>query len=326
MECDPRIFIVKVKHIETTNCFNNRSLSSYIKSVAFGCGFDEVGICTLSEMTEDTKFLRTWLDKGMNAEMRFLEKNIDIRNKPNLLFPEAKSIIVFLVNYYSEDKFKQNKYTVSKYAYGADYHSIIKSKLNNMLNILKENMPELSAKCFVDTAPIFERSMAVKAGLGFIGKNKCLINRKLGSFCFIGVMITNLELQPDVIKMISCEDCSLCIDSCPTGALSDYGLDARKCISYHTVENKSKIPNSVAIKMTNQIFGCDICQDVCPHNRNLTKHMHEEFEILSQIENISDISIDDTDSKFKTDYTKTSLMRAGREKILDNMKIINNNQ
>ncbi len=312
------------EHIKTISPEN--SISKNIINTALNSGFDDCGICKAEFLEEDKKYYLNWLKQNFHADMSFLENYLETRFNPELLFPEAKSVVVVLKNYYTQSGLNDKNLFISKYALGKDYHAIIKSQLKNVLNSIRNTYPEINGRVYVDTAPVFERSNAVKAGLGFTGNNKCLINPRLGSFVFIGELVLDTELDYNKAYTDSCKDCKLCIKACPTGALSKKGLDANKCISYHTIENRNKIPQKIQIKITNQIFGCDICQNVCPYNSNLKEHNEPDFMINKEIQEISLEKLENiTDTDFENKLKDTVLLRAGRKKLIDNIKIVMKN-
>jgi len=319
----PKTYTATAEHTEMTRSDNQKEITSKIKLMAQNNGFDAVGICKAENMDEDWSIFNRWLKEGRHSVMTYLKKHSNLRKNPSNLFDKAKSVIVVIKNYNCEDSFSEEKYSVAKYAYGKDYHLIIKKKLKSLLNEIKQIYPQSQGRYFTDTAPLLERSLAVRAGLGFIGKNTCLINKDIGSYCFIGVVLLDLELNSDSKISGDCESCDLCITSCPTGALSTKGLDARLCISCHTIENKNPVPDEIASKIKNQIFGCDICQNVCPYNRDKKYHSETEFEILKQIKNLNPKRLQEmSDDEFKTLFGNTPLYRAGRLKLIDNFKNI----
>lgn len=308
---------------KTTNLTSPQKISAYIKEKTVEFGFDDCGICKADKMTSDFLFFDNWIKQKFHADMAYLEKYSDKRKDSSQIADGTKSLIIVLKNYFTKDKLNTDKFSISKYAYGKDYHRVIKSGLKQVLCETQKVFPELEGNFFVDTAPIFERSNAVKAGLGFIGKNKCLINKKIGSFTFIGVIALNKELEYDKPEFGDCGDCSLCIDACPTQAITSQGLDANKCISYHTIENKNNIPEKIKKAITTQIFGCDICQDVCPYNKNINEHNDHSLKISDKVKQISIDRLSNlSDSEFKKEFKDSVLLRAGRNKLLNNMKII----
>ncbi len=255
-------------------------LSAFIKQEAASLGFAACGIAPAVELNEEKAHLDKWLLNGYHAGMDYMQKHKDLRVNPDLLVENAKSVIVFLYNYFpSRMMDSDSSYLISAYAYGRDYHDVIREKLNILIETLKERVPGISIRGFVDSAPVLERTWATRAGLGWIGKNSMLISRKNGSYFFISELITDLELEFDQpMGGDYCGECSRCMDTCPTGAITDLRVvDANKCISYLTIENKGEIPESFRGKYEKWIFGCDICQQVCPWNRYSTPHTEPAF-------------------------------------------------
>ena len=249
--------------------------SRRIKAKALELGFLDCGITGANYLEADAGRLRSWLDKRYHGEMHYMEKHFSKRVDPSLLVEGARSVIVVLQNYHS-DAVQSDPAAprISKYAFGKDYHKIVRKKLNALLKNIKDDIATASGRCFVDSAPVLERALANKAGLGWMGKHSLLLNRRHGSWFFIGTIITDLELDYDVPAKEYCGDCTLCIDACPTGAiLGDRVVDSRSCISYLTIEYKGKeMPGEFREKMGHYAFGCDICQDVCPWNKNALPH------------------------------------------------------
>ncbi|MEE4177695.1 MAG: tRNA epoxyqueuosine(34) reductase QueG [Bacteroides sp.] len=250
--------------------YSPKDNAEFLKQEALKLGFSACGIASAEKFREHKQPLKSWLSEGMHGAMGYMENHLEKRLDPRLLVPGARSVVVVALNYFPPAfQHPESPYIVSKYAYGKDYHFILKEKLQQLLEILKKREPAHQGRVFTDSAPVLERGWAVKAGLGWTGKNGCLIIPRKGSFFFLGELITNIELQPDIpFEKDLCGNCTLCMEACPTGALISPGkLDARKCISYLTIELKSPVPEPFRGKMKGRIFGCDICQDVCPHNR-----------------------------------------------------------
>jgi epoxyqueuosine reductase len=257
-------------------------IARLIKDEALRLGFDDIGFSPAEELSEEKAHLQKWLNKGYHAGMQYMSNHFDKRVNPSKLVEGAKSVITVLKNYYPDNQtLSQQPPKIAKYAYGQDYHEVIRAKLSDLFNyIQKEINPELQGRFFVDSAPLLERSLAVKAGLGWIGKNSLLINRKLGSFVFIGEVVINMELPYASQPMNdACGGCSRCMDACPTQAiLPGRTVDANRCISYLTIENKeAAIPEEFREKMNGWAFGCDICQDVCPWNRKAQPNTEDAF-------------------------------------------------
>ena len=232
-------------------------------------------------MAEEESHFESWLTGGLHGEMGYMEHNLDKRLDPRLLYEGAKSVISVLLNYFpKETQFDPDAPILSKYAYGKDYHFVLKEKLSELLTFIQTEIVPCSGRAFVDSAPVLDKAWAAKAGLGWIGKNSNLISVEHGSFFFIGELIVDMELQPDEKTVINhCGTCTRCIDACPTSAIvSPYVVDARKCISYQTIETKGELDETLKGRFENRVFGCDICQDVCPWNLKSAFHEVEEFE------------------------------------------------
>jgi epoxyqueuosine reductase len=254
-----------------------------IRQKALELGFSDIGFTKVSHLSEEEEHLKQWLDAGFNAGMKYMENHFEKRVDPAKLVPGAKTVISVLLNYYPAETQKHNDAPViSKYAYGRDYHYTVKEKLKKLFDFIKEDIyPGLEGRYFTDSAPVLDRAWAVRAGLGWIGKNSNLINKKWGSFVFIGELIVNIELEEERQEVKNaCGTCTRCIDACPTGALvKPYTVDANKCTSYLTIEHKGEIPEQFKGKFDNRVFGCDICQDVCPWNRKLTPSSEPDFKL-----------------------------------------------
>jgi len=290
-----------------------------IKSYARSLGFVDCGIAPVRILSEQEQPLYRWLASSYNGKMGYMENNIDKRLDPSLLVDDAKSVIVVILNYYPSKVYNNpHKPHIAKYAYGDDYHYIIKSKLEKLLLHLKEFDETIEGRCFVDSAPVLEHTWACEAGLGWIGKNSLLITKKWGSYVFIGELIINKKLDYDTPNKKSfCGTCSECIKACPTSAIVEPKIvDARKCISYNTIELKDEIPSDIINKIGNTIYGCDICQDVCPWNKKIIAHSHEEFKPNDLLLNMDYCDwINMTNSQFKRLVKNSPMKRAGLKKI-----------
>ena len=253
--------------------------SQLVKKLAKQIGFSSCGISKARFLQEEEKNFENWLKKGYQGTMSYLEKNFDKRLDPQKLVPGAKSVISLTYNYFPQKKtLNENSFIISKYAYGKDYHFIIKDKLKALFNLLKKEIGNIEGRVFVDSAPIHERAWAKISGLGWIGKNSLLLNKKMGSYFFLAEIICDLDLEYDSSVSDHCGTCTKCIDACPTDAITESQvLDANKCISYLTIENKNEIPKELSKSFNNYIFGCDICQDVCPWNKFAKPHNEKEF-------------------------------------------------
>ncbi len=289
-------------------------------------GFDHCGIAKAQRLDDDARRLERWLNKGMHGKMQYMENYFDLRVDPSKLVPGARSVITLLLNYFPDQQQSAAAPKISKYAYGDDYHDVIKTKLKMLHQHIKENIGEVNGRGFVDSAPVLERSWAQRAGVGWIGKNGNLINKTAGSFFFIATLIVDLELEyDDPYAKDYCGTCTKCIDSCPTDAiLEDKLVDGSKCISYFTIELKDAlIPDAVKGKFNDWMFGCDICQDVCPWNRFSQPHHEAGFAPIPQILNLSKNDWEDlTEASFKTIFKNSPLKRTKFEGIKRNLHFI----
>ncbi len=259
----------------------------FIKQKATELGFDFCGISKAQKLEEEEKHLETWLLNGFHGKMGYMENHFDKRLDPTKLVPGAKSVISLLYNYYPEEEEKSSAHKIAKYAYGADYHSVIKQKLKFFLEEIQLEVGAVHGRVFVDSAPLMERQWAAKSGLGWLGKNTLLINKVQGSFFFLAELIINLELEYDGPIGDYCGTCTKCLDACPTDAFVDaHVLDASKCISYFTIELRDEIPEEFEGKYQDWVFGCDICQDVCPWNRFSKQHNEPAFEKIQGVKEI----------------------------------------
>lgn len=261
---------------------NKKEISDFIKREAGILGFQNAGIAKADFLEREAKDLELWLKKGLHGEMKYMENYFDKRVDPRKLMPGAKSIISLSINYFNPAKQLDSEAPkISQYAYGQDYHLVIKEKLKNLLTKIQLEIGDVEGRAFVDSAPVMDKAWAERAGLGWRGKNTNLINKKSGSFFFLAELMVDIELAYDQPGMDHCGTCTKCIDACPTEALQGpYQIDASKCISYLTIELKKEIPQSFEGKMDNWMFGCDICQDVCPWNSFSLAHTLEEFKPL----------------------------------------------
>lgn len=265
---------------------NQHKNTLFIKSEAKRLGFLSCGISKAGFLEDEAPRLENWLNKNQNGQMSYMENNFDKRLNPTLLVEDSKSVISLLLNYFPSEIQNPDSYKISKYAYGQDYHFVIKEKLKELLHSIQTEIGEVSGRVFVDSAPVLDKAWAAKSGLGWIGKNSNLITQKVGSFYFIAEIIIDLELEYDYAVTDHCGTCTACIDSCPTEAIvSPYIVDGSKCISYFTIELKDNLPAEMKGKLDDWAFGCDICQDVCPWNKFSKPHSEPLFnpnkEILS---------------------------------------------
>jgi len=280
---------------------------------AVSLGFNLVGFSKAELLTEEIDNLTSWLDRGFHSGMSYMERNIDKRQDVSLILEGAKSVISLGMNYYSEDEFSNSPEfgKVSQYAWGKDYHLVMWEKLDQLITELKEIDPKFEAKSYVDTGPVMDKVWAKHGGLGWVGKHSNTINRQIGSWFFIATIITNYNFDSSSIVTDHCGSCTACIDACPTDAIVEpYVVDANKCISYLTIENKSEIPSEFKNKFEGWIFGCDICQDVCPWNKKFsTVTMVEEFRSTENKE-IELTTVNKlTNSQFKKKYLSSPISR-----------------
>lgn len=264
---------------ENRTLINTKSHTHFIKAKAAELGFSFCGISKAEFLKEEAPRLEEWLKRNYHGKMSYMENHFDKRLDPTLLVPGAKSVISLLYNYYPEkDLGRESELKIAKYAYGEDYHFVVKDKLKILFDSIQENIGQVEGRVFVDSAPMMERAWAQKSGLGWIGKNSLLLNRSMGSFFFLAEVIIDLELEYDGPVKDYCGTCTACMDACPTEAIPEPSVvDGSKCISYFTIELKDEIPSDVKGKFANWIFGCDICQDVCPWNSFAKPHHEKRF-------------------------------------------------
>jgi epoxyqueuosine reductase len=297
-----------------------------VKSLAVRYGFDYCGIAKARLLDEDARRLENWLANGLHGTMQYMENHFDLRIDPSRLVPGAKSVITLLLNYFPEEKQSEAAPKISKYAFGNDYHKVIKSKLKLFLQEISEQIGEVHGRGFVDSAPVLERAWAQKAGIGWIGKNGNLINKQSGSFFFIATLIVDLELEYDnAFVKDYCGTCTKCIDECPTEAiLPDKVIDGSKCISYFTIELKDAlIPDNMKGRLDNWMFGCDVCQDVCPWNRFSTSTNEINFAPIPEILNFTKNDWEElTEESFKSIFAKSPLKRSQFSGVKRNLKFI----
>jgi epoxyqueuosine reductase len=295
-----------------------------IKDEAKRLGFLSCGISKAGFLEEEAPRLESWLNKNRHGQMSYMENHFDKRLNPTLLVDDAKSVVSLLLNYYPSEFQNTNYYKISKYAYGQDYHFVIKDKLKELLHFIKTEIGEVSGRAFVDSAPVLDKAWAAKSGLGWIGKNANLITQKVGSFYFIAELIIDLELEYDYATTDHCGSCTACIDACPTEAIiAPYEVDGSKCISYFTIELKDNLPQEMKGKFDDWMFGCDVCQDVCPWNRFSKSHNEPLFQANSNILNFSksdweEITLDTFQKVFKNSAVK----RTKYEGLLRNINFL----
>ncbi len=286
--------------------------SSMIKAEARRLGFDGCGISHAEKLSGDSVHLKSWLGKKFHAGMAYMENHTEMRVDPSLLVDNAQSVISVILNYFTEKRQDKAAPVVSKYAYGQDYHDVIRKKLRQLLTYISLNVEPASGRAFVDSAPVLDRAWAARAGLGWIGKNSNLISPETGSFFFIGSLVIDIPLYYDKPIPDFCGDCNRCLIACPTGAIvSPRVIDSGRCISYLTIENKGEIGNEFRESIADRVFGCDICQDVCPWNRKAIPHKVKELEPLPGLLEMARAdwyTLDET--TFKSRFAKSAIKRA----------------
>jgi len=300
----------------------------FIKQEAFRLGFSSCGIAKAVQLDEDAHRLEQWLNKGHHSGMDYMARNFDLRIDPRKLVPGAKSVITLLLNYFPAERQNPLAPRIAKYAYGTDYHYVIREKLNELLDNIKTNIGEVTGRGFVDSAPVLERSWAVRSGQGWIGKNGNVLTKQAGSFFFIATLITDLDLIADApFTTDHCGTCTRCIDACPTDAIiSPTEIDANKCISYLTIELKDAlIPSEFHSKMEGWMFGCDICQDVCPWNRFSKPNTEPHFTPIPEILNLSLRQWEEmTEDTFNKIFKNSPLKRSKWKGLQRNLGAIKN--
>ncbi|MEO5777092.1 MAG: tRNA epoxyqueuosine(34) reductase QueG [Flavobacterium sp.] len=298
--------------------------SKLIKAEAKRLGFLSCGISKAGFLEEEAPRLEHWLNQNQHGEMKYMQNHFDKRLNPTLLVDDAKSVISLLLNYYPSDTQNTDSYKISKYAYGQDYHFVIKEKLRELLDTIQTEIGEVSGRAFVDSAPVLDKAWAAKSGLGWIGKNSNLLTQQVGSFYFIAELVVDLDLEYDYATTDHCGTCTACIDACPTEAIvSPYVVDGSKCISYFTIELKENIPLEMKGKMDDWMFGCDVCQDVCPWNRFSKSHNEPLFspnpELLSFTKKDWEEITEDT---FKQVFKNSAVKRTKLEGLQRNIKFL----
>ncbi|MCV9934058.1 tRNA epoxyqueuosine(34) reductase QueG [Flavobacterium sp. LS1R47] len=299
--------------------------SQFIKSEAKRLGFLSCGISKAGFLEQEAPRLENWLNKNHNGQMAYMENHFDKRLDPTLLVDDAKSVVSLLLNYYPSETQKDDSFKISKYAYGQDYHFVIKEKLKELLFSIQEHIGDVSGRVFVDSAPVLDKAWAAKSGLGWIGKNSNLITQKVGSFYFIAELILDLDLEYDFATTDHCGSCTACIDACPTEAIvAPYIVDGSKCISYFTIELKENIPQEMKGKFDDWAFGCDTCQDVCPWNRFSKAHSEPLFNPNPDVMAMSKKEwLDITEETFRAVFKNSPIKRTkfdGLKRNIDFLK------
>ncbi len=316
--------LINISYLSVMNPHSDKSLA--IINEALRLGFAACGFSKADELPEHAERLSQWLDAGNHAGMQYMENYYEMRCDPRELVEGSKTVISLLFNYYTDKTQDDPEAPVlSKYAYGTDYHFVMKDKMKELYKWIDQQYGPISGRVFVDSAPVLDRAWAVKAGLGWIGRNSNLINRKLGSFVFIGELIIDLELEyNETPESDFCGSCTICIDACPTEAILDNRtIDSKRCISFLTIENREEIPSEYEGKLEKRMFGCDICQDVCPWNKKALPHGVPEFEPaegLLEMKHKDWQSLDPT--TFKTLFKDSAVKRAGYEKLKRSIRFL----
>jgi epoxyqueuosine reductase len=264
----------------------HRNFAQRLKQMALDQGFDACGISKIEVLTDERAYLEKWLAKGFHGDMGYMERNVEKRTDPSVLVEGAQSVISVLLNYYPKEHLPESShYKISKYAYGNDYHYVIKEKLQHLMDYIEQNFPGTPMRMFTDSAPVLDKSWGIRSGLGWMGKHSLLINKQMGSFFFIGEIIVGLDLQADApYDKDYCGTCTKCIEACPTDAITEaYVLDAKRCISFLTIEAKQDVPVEFKDQLNNWIFGCDICQDVCPWNSKAKPTSEPSFRLSDDL-------------------------------------------
>ncbi len=303
---------------------NRARYTQSIKAEAKRLGFLSCGISKASFLEEEAPRLENWLNKNMQGEMGYMENHFDKRLDPTKLVPGSKSVISLLLNYYPDQTQTSESYKLSKYAYGTDYHFVIKDKLKLLLNFISEEIGDVHGRAFVDSAPVLDKAWAAKSGLGWIGKHSNLLTKQQGSFYFIAELIVDLDLEYDNPVTDHCGSCTACIDACPTQAIvSDRVVDGSKCISYFTIELKNEIPTSHKGSFQDWMFGCDICQDVCPWNRFSKPHNEPLFNPHPELLSMSKKDWEEiTEAVFQKIFKKSAVKRTKYSGLTRNINFI----
>jgi epoxyqueuosine reductase len=303
---------------------SKETYSNFIKSEAKRLGFLSCGISKAGFLEEEAPRLEKWLNNNHHGQMVYMENHFDKRLDPTLLVDDAKSVVSLLLNYYPEETQTQESFKISKYAYGQDYHFVIKEKLKEFLHSIQENIGDVSGRAFVDSAPVLDRAWAAKSGLGWIGKSGNLLTQKVGSFYFIAELILDLDLEYDHATTDHCGSCTACIDACPTQAIvAPHVVDGSKCISYYTIELKENIPYEMKGKFDEWMFGCDTCQDVCPWNRFSKPHSEPLFNPNSELLSFSKKDwIEITEETFRAVFKNSPIKRTKFDGLRRNVKFL----
>ncbi len=305
--------------------FNKKERTEKIKTLAFAQGFHAVGIAFPEPHPEHVQFYEAWLQKGFGGQMAYLQRHLEKKKDPRSLYPEAKSILCCALSYKTSFEnpvwVKKNQGTISNYAWGKDYHGVLQEKLEALLSHIHSLIPEAQGRVVVDTAPLLERSFAQQAGIGWIGKNTCVMNSQYGSYIFLGEILLNLELEQDFVALDHCGSCTQCLEVCPTKALTPYELDATRCIAYLTNEKRGEFSKEEKRMMGQHVFGCDLCQQVCPWNEKALIPDLSEFKprpqaFVPSLQNLKVLTRED----FKHTFENSAVQRAKYEGFMRNVE------
>lgn len=309
------------KHQALTNV---EERTNFVKATARRLGFSFCGISRAEFLDEEAPKLEEWLNRGYQGKMGYLENFFDKRLDPTLLVPGAKSVVSLLYNYFPKQELDGSTYKIARYAYGEDYHTVVREKLNTFMDELRSAIGDVNGRAFVDSAPVMERAWAKRSGLGWIGKNSLLLNREAGSYFFLAELIIDLELNYDGPIKDYCGTCTACMDACPTDAIPEpYVVDGSKCISYFTIELKEEIPSDVHGKFDNWIFGCDICQEVCPWNRFAKPHEEPRFDPPKELRSMTTNDWREiTEERFRYVFRNSPLKRTKYQGIKRNLRFV----
>ena len=303
----------------------NVSMEAAIRTEALRLGFSACGFAKAGPVSDEiVQALDSWVGSGYHADMGYMERNRHMRLDPTLLVPGCRTLIVVALNYYPQQTLSNDKYQIAYYAYGADYHRVVKDKLFQLLAYIKTLEPKVVGRAFCDTAPLLERYWAMKAGLGFMGLNRTMIIPGQGSYFFLGVLAVDVELEESVYDgPSSCMGCKRCLIACPTGALAKDGIDCRRCLSYLTIEHRGEIPHEFGPKMGNRIYGCDTCQRVCPHNRYAEPSAEADFALSAEVASLTREDWHQlTPERYRQLFKGSAMERAGYEGLKRNIALL----
>ncbi|HXG37468.1 MAG TPA: tRNA epoxyqueuosine(34) reductase QueG [Bacteroidota bacterium] len=303
-----------------------QSLSRKIKSKALELGFAKVGIARAEELTEEGKRLREWLHRGYHATMDWMANNVEKRVDPRTILPNAQSVVCVAMNYYTEGQHSDDPAVgkISRYAWGDDYHLVVTERVRQLSDYIRELEPSANAKVYVDTGPVMDKAWAVRAGIGWLGKHTNVITKEYGSWVFLGEVILDVELEYDQPIADFCGSCTACIEACPTGAIVEpYVLDSNRCISYLTIEHREPFPPELASNLQNWVYGCDICQDVCPWNRFQQPTTEAAFQprahtIAPRLTELAEMS----ETEFRERFRKSAVKRTKHQGLVRNAKAV----